>query len=450
MEPKTYYHFNNSQDVVHRQTQFSLFKRVLNIVFSLEFDNGFDKKVMTEAFEKLYERNDCLRITMVKKDKQMMQYFEDERHVGRIPEESFRTPGEMDRFIRCFRRKPTNLYKGDALRVVYAVNPDGKQIIICKVSHYVADTYGIGVLVNDLLGVYQALVDGKELPPAPGSFETLLRQDNEFRGNTEAVEKDREFFKDYFTVKHATRPIYCGLHGNACDKWVALKAKGKVSVPYVFVKCDTEGFRFVLPAAVTKLVKPWCEQSGIGFNTFFFYTFGLACSLRNDKAPRMLPLELLNCRGTVAERKAAGTKVQSMAVCLEVDYAKSFNENIALLDAEQKDLYRHTRLSYLEVQALHTKVYDFSMLTQMYNYTFSYIPMSFPKGVRMQVHSNGKGALIAYVAMMHDVQSDEITVVYDIQTRMISPAQLMEFQNTWVHVIESVVAAPEKPLGEIF
>lgn len=450
MEPKTYYHFNNSQDIVHRQTQFSLFKRVLNIVFSLEFDNGFDKKIMTEAFEKLYERNDCLRITMVKKDKQMMQYFEDERHVGKIPEKVFRTPGEMDKFIRCFRRKPTNLYKGDALRVVYGVNPDGKQIILCKVSHYVADTYGIGVLVNDLLGVYQALVEGKELPPVPGSFETLIRQDNEFRGNTEAVEKDREYFKEYFTVKHAVRPIYCGLHGNACDKWVALKSKGKVSVPYVFVKCDTEGFRFVLPAAVTKLVKPWCEKTGIGFNTFFFYTFGIACSLRNDKAPRMLPLELLNCRGTVAERKAAGTKVQSMAVCLEVDYAKSFNENIALLDAEQKDLYRHTRLSYLEVQALHTKVYNFSMLSQMYNYTFSYIPMSFPKGVHMQVHSNGKGALIAYVAMMHDVVSDEINVVYDIQTRMISPAQLMEFQNTWVQVIQAVVAEPDKPLGEVF
>ena len=57
MEP-TYYHFNNSQDVVFRQTQFSLFKRVLNIVFSLELEKGFDKALMTQAFEKLYERND--------------------------------------------------------------------------------------------------------------------------------------------------------------------------------------------------------------------------------------------------------------------------------------------------------------------------------------------------------------------------------------------------------
>ena len=135
MEP-TYYHFNNSQDVVFRQTQFSLFKRVLNIVFSLELEKGFDKALMTQAFEKLYERNDCLRLTMVRRGKERLQYFAPERHVGKIPEVDFKTAGEMDRYIRCFRRKPTDLYKGDALRVVYGTNPDGRQIILCKVSHW--------------------------------------------------------------------------------------------------------------------------------------------------------------------------------------------------------------------------------------------------------------------------------------------------------------------------
>lgn len=449
MEP-TYYHFNNSQDVVFRQTQFSLFKRVLNIVFSLELEKGFDKALMTQAFEKLYERNDCLRLTMVRRGKERLQYFAPERHVGKIPEVDFKTAGEMDRYIRCFRRKPTNLYKGDALRVVYGTNPDGRQIILCKVSHYVADTYGIGILVNDLLSVYEALREGTPLPPAPGSFETLLAQDNQFRGTTESVERDRAFFNDYFRVKHPTRPFYCGLHGNGSDKWLKLKAKGKPSVPYVFVRCDTEGFRFVLPSSLVKTVRPWCEENAISFNTFFFYTFGIACSLLNDRAPSMLPLELLNCRGTLAEKKAAGTKVQSLAVCLEVDYKRSFAENIARMDEEQKELYRHTRLSYLEVQALHTKVYDYSQISQLYNYTFSYIPVSFPEGVKLQVHSNGKGALIAYVALMHDVMTDEIVVVYDIQTRMISPSQLIEFQNTWVHVMEKVVSAPDQPLEEVF
>ena len=102
------------------------------------------------------------------------------------------------------------------------------------------------------------------------------------------------------------------------------------------------------------------------------------------------------------------------------------------------------------MQALHTKVYDYSQISQLYNYTFSYIPVSFPEGVKLQVHSNGKGALTGYIAMMHNVDTNEIETVYDIQTRMITPQQLVEFQNTWMHVIEQVIARPEAKMKELF
>ena len=105
------------------------------------------------------------------------------------------TNNAYEAFFRRFRRKPTDVAKGDVLRVVYAVNPDGKQMVICKISHYVADTYGIGVLVADLLAVYAALRDGKELPPAPGSFEEIIRKDNEYRNDATALERDRAYPK---------------------------------------------------------------------------------------------------------------------------------------------------------------------------------------------------------------------------------------------------------------
>lgn len=89
----------------------------------------------------------------------------------------------------------------------------------------VADTYGIGVLVADLMGVYAALKEGKELPPAPGRFEDVLIKDNEFRANEAAVEKDRAFFDDYFKVRHSQRPIYCGIHGNGSDRWLEASAR---------------------------------------------------------------------------------------------------------------------------------------------------------------------------------------------------------------------------------
>ena len=133
-----------------------------------------------------------------------------------------------------------------------------------------------------------------------------------------------------------------------------------------------------------------------------------------------------------------------------MDYAKSFNENIVPLFAELSEMYRHTRLTYLEMEAMQHKTWDYSMISQVINYCFSYIPIKNPKGVHLQVWSNGKGALVTYLAMMHDVDTNEITMNYDIQTKMVTPEQLIEFQNLYIHVIETVLDKPTAPLGDIF
>lgn len=446
---KVLYGFNSSQDVINLQTKYALFSRVANIVFSLTVDAGFDKTVMTETLNKVIERNDCLRITFVKKGKETLQYFEDERKLKNIPSVKLETKSKMDAFFRKFRVKQANPMKGDVFVPVFATNPDGKDMLVCKISHFVADQYGIGVIVNDIFAVYDALKNGSELPEAPGSFEAVLKKDIEYKNNVEATEKDREFFVNYFTKVHPDHPMYCGIHGNGSDLWMKQKAKGKYSMPYLFITCDTEGYKFNIPAAVNEKVMRWCEDSKITMSVFYFYCMCIAASLVNDRARYQEPLFLVNNRGTLLERKAAGTKVQAISVFTTVDYEKSFLDNINEAYAEQNQLYRHTRLTYLDIQALEHKAWNFSMLSQINNFSYSFIPFDAPDGVTMTVHSNGKGALVAYIALMHNVRTNEIHVVYDIQTRMTTPAQLVDFQNTFVHVVEAVLADSNSKLSEI-
>lgn len=443
------YSFNYSQDIVNLQTKYSLFKRVANIVFSITFENGFDKSIMEQALQLLIERNDCLRITFVKEGKQTKQYFVPSRKLGKIPSWNLDTPKLLDSFVKNLRKSAVNVYKGETLVPHFVTGPSGEDMLFVKISHMVADTYGIGVLVNDLQAIYNALKNNSELPPAPGKFEDILRKDQEYRANDNSTEKDREFFQNYYGKK-PTNPIYCGIHGNTSDRWLKYKRKGHISLPYLFVKCDTEGYRFVIPAAVTEKAAAWCEEKKISMSTFFFYTCSLAASLRNDKAPYQLPLELMNCRATVLDRKAAGTKVQSLSTYVTVDYTKSFDENIAQLFEEQSELYKHTKLTYLEIEAMQHKLWNYSMISQITNFSFSFIPMSMPDGISMQVYSNGKGALAAYIALMLNVKTNEIYVNYDIQTQMCSARELVEFQNIYLRVIETVIAKSDVPLNDIF
>lgn len=447
---KQLYHFTNSQDVIRLQSKYALFKRVLNILFSLTFDEGFDEALMCQAIDLLYERHDCLRLRFVKQGKETMQYFEAERKSGKIPSLRFETNGAYDAFFRRFRRKPTDVAKGDVLRVVFAVNPEGKQMVICKISHYVADTYGIGILVNDLMGIYAALRDGKELPPAPGSFEEIVRKDNEFRNDAAATECDRAFFHDYYFNRHGdSHPVYCGQHGNKDDHWLKFKRKGEFGNSYLFIRCDTEPYEFALPKSITLDAQQWCADHGISLNTFFMMAFTLTLSLLNDRETRLCSVEILNCRGTLADRRTAGTKATGLTVRTDIDYDKSFRENAAALFEEQQEIYRHTRLTYLETEVMQHEAWKFSMLRCLICSGFSYIPYQSQPGVRFQLHSNGKGALTTYVAIMHDVVNNEISINYDVQRLRITPVQLIDFQSLYIRVMEKVIARPDTPLKEI-
>ena len=447
---QTRYTFNYSQDIVHLQTKYSLFKRVSNILFSITFENGFEDGLMRKSLELLVERNDCLRLKFEKVGKQNLQYFRDKYVLEDIPSIAFTEYVQIDKFVNKFRKKAVNVFKGETFKPVFAVGPAGEKILFIKISHMVADTYGIGVLVNDLYNIYNAVSKGQDLPAAPGSFEEVIQKDNQYRANDTALEKDREFFKDYYEVRHPQIPAYCGVQGSNSDVWLKLKRKGHKSLPYFFIKCDTRGYKFVIPAAITEKVVQWCTEHSISMNSFFFYTCAIACSLRNDKLPYQLPLELMNCRGTIADKKTAGTKVQSLSVYTTVDYSISFLENIMLLFQEQTELYRHTKLSYLEIQDIEHKLWDYSMLSQLTNYCFSFIPVSMPDGIKFQLYTNGKGALPAYMALMHNVKTNEIHAMYDVQVKMCNTDQMIEFQNTYINVIEAVLQKPEAPLNELF
>lgn len=450
MTDNTLYGFNPSQDVINLQTKYTLFKRVANIVFSTTVDKGFDKNLMRQALDKLVERNDCLRITFVRKDKKIMQYFAPERRLDNIKSVTFSRQSEMTSFINKFRKRELNMFKGETLKAVFATNPDGKDMVIFKISHYVADTYAIGVLVSDLFQIYDALKAGTAMPPLPGSFEEVLKKDLAYKDNAETVARDLAFFKDYYVTRHPEHPTYCGIHGNNSDRWLKYKDKGYFALPYLFVKCDTKGYKLTIPSAVTEKAEKWCQENNITMSALFFYTCSIAASLINNREKYQAPLMLLDCRGTVAERKAGGTKVQSLSVYTTVNYDKSFIENIQEAYADQNQLFRHTRLTYLELENMQHKLWNYSIMSQVINFCYSFIPFTSPEGVSVQVHSNGKGALVTYMALMLDTKTGQIDTVYDIQTEMVTPEQLMDFHNLYIRVTEAVLAQPDTKLSQLF
>ena len=94
-----------SQNVIILQTKYTLWPKVVNIVFSASKNEDMDFDVLDKAFNLVVQRNDCLRIRFVKHNKKLMQYFleEDEVVFDNIQHLEFHTKEEQDKIIAIVR-----------------------------------------------------------------------------------------------------------------------------------------------------------------------------------------------------------------------------------------------------------------------------------------------------------------------------------------------------------
>jgi len=447
MQNKELYELNASQQVVMLQCKYTLFKRVINILTYAELDEEFDYEMMRLALNKVIERNDCLRLRFVKKGRKTMQYFTESARIDNVPTKTFATKEEQDAYIKEYRKSPIKYLKGVVIEPTFVKTYDGKNMILLKVCHLVLDMYGINVIFKDLFQVYQSLKNNTELPELPGKFEDVLKKDLEQQHNSEKVNKNKTFFENYLHGKEF--PYYAGIAGSNEPIWAKQVAKGKHTNKMFFVHCDTECFVEPISKQVVDKVTEYSKSQNVSMANVLFYLCSMTASKLNGDVNKMLPLELCNCRGTMQEKKCAGTKVQNISCYTVIDYDKSLNDNIKEFAVGQNELYKHTGYSGTMFEACINKVYKSSMLETLYSITFSLIPYSSPKGVRVGVFSNGKGALPCYIALMYDIDNGDIHMAYDVQTKITTEQNVQEFHKRYLNIIEQTLANPDKKLSEL-
>ena len=110
---RNYYNLTPAQSVALMQCKFSLFKRVINILFSATLDYDVDYDVLKEAFNILVKRNDCIRDRFTKKGGKLCQYFlsEEEVKIDNISFLSFDTKEEQEAFISQISKKAVKYLK---------------------------------------------------------------------------------------------------------------------------------------------------------------------------------------------------------------------------------------------------------------------------------------------------------------------------------------------------
>lgn len=438
---RTLYDLNLSQDVVTLQCKYTPFKKVINILTSVETDYAIDFDVMEKAFNFAVQRNDCTRLRFVKKGGKIQQYFEQEVFYENIQRIDFKTKQEQDEFIKKQSKKAIKYLKGQVLCPTFIKTHNGKSMIFFKVCHYIFDIYGLNLFINDLFAVYDALLKGEELPKEPKKFEELLKKDLVNKFDPEAKKAHYDYFNNLLSSN--PEPYYAGFDGLNNKYTLKARKKGQRPVKMFFIKNDTKMYGHKIEKVQVEKLIDCARENNTTIASLLLYIYSVTQSRMNGDVPFLLPLELCNMRDTLLAKKCAGTKVQSLNVLTKVDKNKTFKKNLAFFVSEQAENYRHIGMSDMEHQVLLHKVYKTSMMTTYYSLTYSFIPYESREGVNVKFYSNGKCALPCYTAVLYDYKNNVIDVGYDCQELLMSEQQVKAFHENLVSVIDQVTENQE-------
>ena len=448
MTDKPCYNLSLSQDVAYMQCKYSLYKRVINILSSITLNEEVDFQLMDQALQLLVERNDCLRIRFFKKKGQLMQYFGDcGKLVKKVPVFSFETKQQQDAFLDKVRKKTIDYKHGVVIEPYFIRTYDGRSMVFLKICHLVTDLYGIHVLYTDLLSVYQALKKGEPLPPAPESFEEILKKDMEKNANSNMQEKHLEYFTNLLT--NNPEPFYAGIHGPNNPIWQKQLKKHHRSMPIFLVHNTTRTYRHKIGKDLVEKMLTYCQDIGCSPANLLFYASSVASAILNGNLRNLMPVGLYNCRNTAQEKRCAGPKVQSAGCYTKIDYTLSFEENLKAFLIAQNGLYRHIKFKDRDFESLMHSIYRTSPLLIYYSIAYSLLPIDMPEGVEFDLYTNGNCALPAYVIQVLNAKTKEIDMAYDVQTKTTSEEDVKNFHTYYLNVLSQVLDDPGIKVADI-
>ena len=448
MTNKPCYNLNLSQDVAHMQCSYSLYKRVINILSSITIDEEVDFGLMDKAFKLLVERNDCLRIRFFKKKGKLMQYFDDfGKNIKKVPVLSFETKEQQDAFIDKVRKKPIDYMHSVVIEPYFIHTFDNRYMVFFKICHLVIDLYGINVLYTDLINVCNALKRGETLPPAPESFEEIIKKDIEKSSKGNLEEKHLEYFTDLLTDN--PEPFYAGIHGPDNPIWQKQLKKHHRSMPIFLVHNSTKTYRHKIGKDLVEKMLTYCQNNQCSPANLLFYASSVASAKLNGNLKNIMPIGLYNCRNSVQEKHCAGIKVQSAACYTKIDYNLSFEENLKAFSIAQIGLYRHVKFKDRDFEALMHNIYRSSPLLIYYSIAYSLLSVDMPEGVEFNLYTNGNCALPAYVIQVLDAKTKEVDMAYDVQTKITGEEDVNNFHTYYLNVLKQVLDDPSIKVSDI-
>ena len=293
MENKDVYELTNPQKSIWYTEQFYEGTTVNNICTSGTVYGEINENLLKQAIKNVVKQNDSFRIHITSENSITKQYISNYKDFD-IDVKYINNESEIEEIEKEEALHKFNVIDSDLFKFKLAISKNNFACIILTVNHLIADSWGLGLVIQEILRNYNNLKNNEEISQETFSYVDYINAEKEYK-SSKKFENDKIYWNDVFKTipEQATIP---SLNTNIKD-----------------LSYNAKRLSFKIDKDVIYRINNFCRENNISTFNFFMAIFSIYIGRVSNIDDFVIGTPILN-RTNFKEKHTVGMFVNTVPV----------------------------------------------------------------------------------------------------------------------------------------
>ena len=431
---------------------------VNNIGCGYYWQGDYDKGEMKAAIYEAIRRCDTMRLRFVMGKKLQLHQYVTEKSELLIDEWDYSdmTVEEAQDKLTAYSRSNIPMFNCEIHKIVLIKFKDGYHGIFMRIHHLAMDAYSLKVFIKDIIEIYKHRTQGTAYPKPMREYIPVLEKELEYE-TSEQCEADKQYWFD--SLAKATEPVFTDFMLESRLKAQQIKKPHQRFADIHSGLPDADTIRFSMDADSSEKLISICNERNL--SAFSLVSMGVRTGLScfNDNQEDVSFKMIINRRGTVAEKKSGGLRINFLPMRSIIKPEMTFVDGVNVISQVQNEMYLHSKLSFLGMlKERHKSMSKNAKFDSTYDsFGLSYQPMmkmtaindEMAKTVKSIWYNNGAIMIPLYVTVCHRAVDGGFDFIFEYRREQEAEYDLTVLYSKIEKALMSFAENPDITVGEI-
>ncbi len=431
---------------------------VNNIGCGVYWKGEINKGEMKAAIYEAIRRCDTMRLRFVMGKKLQLHQYVTEKSELCVEEWNLSdyTIDEAQEKLLAFSRQSIPMFNCEIHRIFLVKFKDGYQGLFMRLHHLAMDAYSLKIFINDIIEIYKHNTQGTPFPKPMRPYIPALEQELAY-ATSEQHEEDRQYWYD--SLAKTQEPIFTDF---MLDNRLKIQQKKYPDKRYADIHSglpDADAVRFSMCKELSDKLTVMCSEHDLSVFAVISMAVRTALSCFNDNQEDVSFKMIINRRGTIAEKKSGGIRINFLPMRSIIGPEETFCNATRKISEIQNEMYLHAKLPFLEtLKERHKSMSKDAKFDSTYDsFGLSYQPLVPPvciddemqNTLRSIWYNNGATMIPLYLTVSHRSVDAGLDFNFEYRREQQAAYDLTVFYSKMEKIFELAANNPDITVGEI-